>query len=59
MPASMDHATLEAIMKHRWLGVKRRTEAELERAIEDAFEHVVCQFKMEIGRIYIILNKLI
>lgn len=35
------------LMKHRWLAVKRRTEEELERAVEHVFEHFGRQFKME------------
>jgi transposase len=35
------------LMKHRWLAAKRRTEAELERAIEHVFEHFGSQFKMD------------
>lgn len=35
------------LMKHRWLAVKRRTEEELERAVEHVFEHFGRQFKMQ------------
>mgnify|MGYP001180981408 CR=1 FL=1 len=35
------------LMKHRWLAVKRRTEEELERAVEHVFEHFGSQFRME------------
>lgn len=35
------------MMKHRWLAVKRRTEEELERAVEHVFEHFGGQFRME------------
>ncbi len=34
------------LMKHRWLAAKRRTESELERAVEHVFEHFGTQFKM-------------
>ncbi|WP_161125417.1 transposase [Malikia spinosa] len=35
------------LMKHRWLAAKRRTEAELERAVEHVFKHFGSQFKMD------------
>jgi transposase len=35
------------LMKYRWLAAKRRTEDELERAIEHVFEHFGRQFKMK------------
>lgn len=35
------------LMKHRWLAAKRRTEEELERAVEHVFEHFGSQFRME------------
>lgn len=35
------------LIKHRWLAAKRRTEEELERAIEHVFEHFGRQFKMK------------
>ena len=35
------------LMKHRWLAAKRRTEEELERAVEHVFAHLGSQFKME------------
>lgn len=34
------------LMKHHWLAAKRRTEEELVRAVEHAFEHLGSQFKM-------------
>ena len=34
------------LMKHRWLDVKRRTQEELERAVEHVFENFGSQFKM-------------
>ena len=35
------------LMKHRWMEAKRRTQEELERAVEHVFEHFGSQFKME------------
>ena len=35
------------LMEHRWLAAKRRTEGELERAVEHVFEHFGSQFKMD------------
>lgn len=39
--------TMWRLMKHRWMEVKRRTQEELERAVEHIFEHFGSQFKME------------
>lgn len=39
--------TMWRLMKHRWLALKRRTEEELERAIEHVFENFGRQFRME------------
>jgi hypothetical protein len=39
--------TMWRLMKHRWLEVKRRTQEELERAVDHVFEHFGSQFKME------------
>jgi transposase len=39
--------TMWRFMKHRWMEVKRRIKAELERAVEHVFEHFCNQFKME------------
>ena len=38
--------TMWRLMKHRWLAVKRRTEAELEWAVEHVFEYFGSKFKM-------------
>ena len=35
------------LMKHHWLALKRRTEAELEQAIDHVFENFGTQFKMD------------
>ena len=39
--------TMWRLMKHRWMEVKRRTKEELERAVEQVFEHFGSQFKMD------------